>query len=343
MKLCDAINELIQIKGLKVLISPQFVNMLADLNAFDEMPSVKYFLKFCITENFMPKLCELLKEKKKNEIEKYIYRISAMGGFKEDVAYSLLYSLETAFGVSTSNFNNVFPKYNKQVELGKLNDNHLLFMTVTMSGCISEFSLNLIKHIEGENSLWCKLTDNKKAKLYFDYLINRFEINKALSSSNYEIAAKLRDSIEECSSHINQKDKSILLKLSEQEGVNRHFEKGESNNYFTLYNYKFAGIPTSEITLVGNEQNNIEAIIVNFRERNSSLYQELEEKFSYKYGAPNIVTKDQVDDDGEIYDKKDTWLLSNGRISLRKVENSINLVYEDKINSKGYIIDIEEL
>lgn len=59
MKLHSAIREIVQSQGQDAILDIRFVNMLIDLNAFNDVPATKYIMRAIINDGYMQKFLQL--------------------------------------------------------------------------------------------------------------------------------------------------------------------------------------------------------------------------------------------------------------------------------------------
>lgn len=100
MELHLALKNIVNLSGTSILKEQRLVNILADFNAYDDVPSAKFIIKTIIDERYMEKL--LANGKWDLNCEKLIDQFAAMTGIvKENVCY-VFESLGFSLGWNTT-------------------------------------------------------------------------------------------------------------------------------------------------------------------------------------------------------------------------------------------------
>lgn len=120
MELHLALKNIVNLSGTSILKEQRLVNILADFNAYDDVPSAKYIIKTIIDEGYMDKL--LVNGKWDLNCDKLIDQFAAMTGMvKDNVSYvfeSVCVSLGWLQSVKTSIHNNSTCKINTMNSYG---------------------------------------------------------------------------------------------------------------------------------------------------------------------------------------------------------------------------------
>lgn len=101
MKLKDAIQSLIETKGLNILKAPMSLNILSDYNAFSDYPSSKNVLKNIISEGYLDKIAFFYDNNlpiSEDTAQTYLSDLYNKLGFRKDISAYVLNALFESLG-----------------------------------------------------------------------------------------------------------------------------------------------------------------------------------------------------------------------------------------------------
>lgn len=133
MELCKAIKALIAQEGINILANSLLVNYLADLQAFELMPSSKYIIKMMYNEGTMNKLIDLhiANGVSENCLRKIANEIENKWGFKKN---PVVYTLENIASALDYKYTIVETSQKDMPLFPKTQGKHLCFRNVEICG-----------------------------------------------------------------------------------------------------------------------------------------------------------------------------------------------------------------
>lgn len=298
MELHKALKYIIQTEGTQILRQSRLVNMLADLNAYQEISSAKYILKAIISDGYMEKF--LLIGNWDNQAENLVQKFSKSTGFMQEVVStifrSIAYSLTWIEDIGIASYK---LKECKTIDVDSLETpedtfKHICFKGIPVTGTKEQF-LKAIDKI----GLSCSTKNWDNFALFFGSFaeIDNCDFRVEFSPFNgqaYEVQIWMpsQDSWNECKTRYLDFKARFISKY------------GEPDSCFEFFEYPFTDAEGkgNELELLRNDKIIYKSL---FRIDSGAIELKI-----HHYGDVHITYEDKINADNH-YAKRDAAMLAD--------------------------------